>query len=47
LLALRKLFGQRFGYQQLELLADLDPMTVARIRAGRLLAPYGGRNAHE
>jgi hypothetical protein len=47
LLALRKLFGQRFSYKQLELLFDLDPTTVARLRAGRLLAPRTGCNADE
>lgn len=44
LLALRRLFGQRFGYRQLEMLSNLEPATVARIRAARLLVPRTAPN---
>lgn len=39
LLALRRLFGKRFSYRQLERMLPLAPVTIARIKAGRLLVP--------
>ena len=38
LLGLRRLFGKRFSYQQLEALRHVSPQAVARMKAGRLLS---------
>ncbi len=41
LMSLRKLFGQPWSYENLELMTDLEPELVARIKVGKLLNHLG------
>jgi hypothetical protein len=47
LVQLRRLFGTRFSYGQLETMVDLSPQTVARIKAGKMLSSNMLGSDHE